>query len=628
MGAGTYTFTGDFAGSSNRPHGVSANGALVVGDDTTGGAYIWNGTTLSYLGTLGGAGSVAYGISANGTFVVGKAQTAGSIFFHAFLWTVGTGMVDLHSLGTSSEAHAVSNDGSVVVGEYNTSGGGPSVLAFRWTASGMTSLGSFGGISSATDVSDDGTVIVGYSYTLTPGQFRAFRWADGTMADIGSLAGPSGSSEAFGVSGDGKVIVGDSTVVGGNRHAFRWANGTMADIGTLGGTYSGANATSGDGSVIVGAAYDASETQRAFVWNAAAGMRSVQDLLTGAGVDTTGWSLTSASAVSADGTVIAGTGTNPSSTSIGWIVRCSFVCGMISSDTIGQSFSGQGALTGTAATYLGSQFDAAGQMADAGKDNPITGFASGAFDSDPTTSASIGATYNLGNDLVIGGTLGAAGILTNTPYNGSATFSGPSATVFVASRPDEGANWLIGGSLVGLSGTVTRGYLNGNTPVTSTGSSTGTGAAFTAQAGWTFKDLVADTLVTPFVSATLSSVSYAGYTETGGPFPATFSAFSATAATFRFGAEGRYAFAKDSVLTARVAYAHTFGSGSTITGAIPGVLALSVPGASSPTDMLEAGIGIDLPIRDKIRANARLGVTLPFTGSPSLQASAGVSMAF
>ena len=59
-----------------------------------------------------------------------------------------------------------------------------------------------------------------------------------------------------------------------------------------------------------------------------------------------------------------------------------------------------------------------------------------------------------------------------------------------------------------------------------------------------------------------------------------------------------------------------------------GVLTLSVPGAAPARDFIEAGVGIDMPIRDNIRASAHLGAFIPFTGSASLQARAGLNMAF
>jgi hypothetical protein len=58
---------------------------------------------------------------------------------------------------------------------------------------------------------------------------------------------------------------------------------------------------------------------RAFRWTERSGMRSVQQMLDELGVDTAGWMLGAASAVSADGSVIIGNGTNPQGAPEGWI---------------------------------------------------------------------------------------------------------------------------------------------------------------------------------------------------------------------------------------------------------------------------------------------------------------------
>jgi len=50
-------------------------------------------------------------------------------------------------------------------------------------------------------------------------------------------------------------------------------------------------------------------------------MKSVQALLTAKGISTTGWTLTSAQGVSADGQVIAGSGVDPNGRTQGWIAR-------------------------------------------------------------------------------------------------------------------------------------------------------------------------------------------------------------------------------------------------------------------------------------------------------------------
>ena len=605
-------------GLSTEAYGVSADGGNVVGDVATPSGYspfIYAAGSLQVVDLSGDDGEF-YAVSGDGSTAVGEDDTLGKVLIYD-----ASGVLLLDTGSGTAAAYAVSFDGTVVVGIYNSGSS-----AFRYSSGVLTDLG--GVHAYASGVSDNGSVVVGTS--TFAGLHHATIFSNGQVQDLGTLGGPQSSATA--VSGDGTIVVGQSRIDATYTHAFRWAAGTMSDLGVLPATdESEAKAISRDGSTVVGSAKDtASSMSSAFRWRADKGMQSIAGLLTASGVDITGWTLKEATGVSADGTVIVGIGQNPSTNREAWIVRCTNECGMLTVADTATSFSGLGALGATGSTYIAGQFEADGDMAQAGKNSgsPTTGFASGAFDSDPTTSASVGATYALGNDLVVGATVGVAGIQTLTPFNGSAVFGGPSATVFVASKPDTGPNWLVGGSLVGLGGTVTRGYLNGNTPVTSSGSTTGVGSGFTAEAGWTFKDLVANTLVTPFVSLTVSSMSYAAYSETGGPFPASFSAFSTTSAVARLGVDGRYEFQKHSYLSASLSYGHDFGSGGTIAGTIPGVLTLSVPGAAPATDFIEAGLGVDMPLKDNIRLDAHLGAFIPFTGSPSLQARAGVSMAF
>ena len=87
----------------------------------------------------------------------------------------------------------------------------------------------------------------------------------------------------------------------------------MQPLGDLpGGSFSSeARAVSADGTVVVGRGATASGN-RAFVWDAANGMRSLQTVLADAGVDLTGWQLIDATAISADGTTVVGTALNPS----------------------------------------------------------------------------------------------------------------------------------------------------------------------------------------------------------------------------------------------------------------------------------------------------------------------------
>jgi probable HAF family extracellular repeat protein len=250
--------------------------------------------TLRPLGDLPGGtfSSGASAVSADGSVVVGQSSSASGS--QAFRWTSAGGMVGLGDLPGgifSSAARGVSDDGLVVVGE----GTSPNLEAFRWTAgSGMVGLGRLPGTfdGRAFGVSGDGSVVVGQSGR------GAFRWTAG--GGMVSLPGAPVDSIANAVSSDGSVVVGQALFSSGNIEAFRWtSSGGMVSLGDLpgGSSESGANGVSADGSVVVGQASSASGTQ-AFRWASSAGMVGLS-VLPGAYAN---W----ATGVSGDGSVVVG----------------------------------------------------------------------------------------------------------------------------------------------------------------------------------------------------------------------------------------------------------------------------------------------------------------------------------
>ena len=94
----------------------------------------------------------------------------------------------------------------------------------------------------------------------------------------------------------------------------------MVGLGDLpGGAFtSDAHSVSADGSVVVGESNSANGNA-AFIWDDANGMVSIQSLLTGSGVDLTGWILSSALGISSDGLTIVGLGKNPQGNTEAWI---------------------------------------------------------------------------------------------------------------------------------------------------------------------------------------------------------------------------------------------------------------------------------------------------------------------
>lgn len=266
-GAGTFQALGFMSGSSEtEAFGVSADGSTVVGQGAGSGshreAFRWTQDTgMVGLGDFPGGNfrSVGFDLSDDGSVVVGHGAVSGGR--RAFRWTLSNAATGQGSMAVinsgNSEAHGVSADGSVVVGRSFDSN-----QAFRWTAgSGApVHLGTVSGeaTSRATSVSADGSVVVGQS-----GQ--AFRWTSETgMESLGDLGGAFSESFSQDIAADGSLIVGGGSTTTGTR-AFIWdaANGmqNLQDVLTtdfgLGDSLTGwtleqAYGISGDGKTLVG----------------------------------------------------------------------------------------------------------------------------------------------------------------------------------------------------------------------------------------------------------------------------------------------------------------------------------------------------------------------------------------
>lgn len=208
-----------------------------------------------------------------------------------------------------STATALSADGSTVIGWT----GPPSTNfpsrseAFRWTAAeGMHFLRPsptqqypdsfpFG-------VSRDGKTVVGHRYDLAKGG-EAFRWtADSGIAGLGfpapAPAGDDDKSRALVVSSDGKVVYGDSQT----SFPFRWTTTEGMTAFPL-----QVVAISADDSVLVGMYSGQSGNPEAFRWTEAAGAVGLGDLPGGS-------FFSSARAVSGDGQVVVGESASASGT--------------------------------------------------------------------------------------------------------------------------------------------------------------------------------------------------------------------------------------------------------------------------------------------------------------------------
>lgn len=308
-------------------YGVSYDGSVVVGVSSSiydgievREAFRWTENVgLQGLGALSGSDffSFARGVSEDGSVIIGYSRSPSSIEWEAFRWKEGEGMIglgDLVSFDIWSESTGVSADGSIVVGRSYT------IIneGFRWENGQMQSITEEGAtMCEAWGISGDGFTIVGN--LANGGIQQGFRWTD-SEGMIGLGAPEGGYSIAFGTSYDGSVIVGirDSPEMG--REAFRWteANG-MIGLGHFPeGDFSEAKDVSNDGSIIVGWANEPDD-HYAFIWTENEGMRNLQRVLeNNYGLNLEGWTLTSANAISGDGSTIVGTGINPNGYMEAW----------------------------------------------------------------------------------------------------------------------------------------------------------------------------------------------------------------------------------------------------------------------------------------------------------------------
>ena len=297
----------DGAGSS-ASMSVSADGSVIVGNtglDPIARPFRWTAATgVVRLPTVPGhMDGNASSVSADGLTVVGGGGPWDDAE-DAFAWTEAAGVTTLGKpdcLG-ASRATTVSHDGKVVAG-YVVPSATKAAVAVKWENGAATSLGLLPTAASSfvNAGSTDGNVFVGKSGD------QGFRWTAATgMVSVGTLASGGKYSEAFGVSADGTTVVGTTAT-----EAYRWTQATgIVGIGMLdsdANAYAEAYAASGDGSVVVGMS-SGLMGYRAFVWDAAHGMRDVRAVLAAAGVDMGTWQLQAVTGVSADGKVLVGYG--------------------------------------------------------------------------------------------------------------------------------------------------------------------------------------------------------------------------------------------------------------------------------------------------------------------------------
>ena len=606
---------GDLPGGlmSSRAYGISADGSVAVGAASSSNgleAFRWtSGGGMVGLGDLAGGSfySFTYGASSDGSVVVGESESASGN--EAFRWTSGGGMVGLGDLaggGFNSVAYGVNSDGSIIVGLGNSASGQE---AFRWTSGGgMVGLGDLAGgafNSAARGINSDGSVIVGVGFSASGNE--AFRWTSGGgMVGLGDLAGGGFLSVARGVSADGSVVVGEGLSASGFE-AFRWTSGGgMVSLGDLAGGsfYSSAFATNSDGSVVVGES-DSASGYDAFRWTQATGIQSLTELLTTAGVDLTGYALSSARGVDSTGNIIVGEGPFGTSAFLvnlatsGMTTLDNLATGLASgvvpvqqvqsaaSSSIGQSLfaaTQSSALFGhnglsvfnsnvsnnnlspsMIAPAAGDEEGAGGWWSrfEQGIERPYAAYAVGTFgigqDND-TDNITLNGTTGLMVKLTDAWTMGLGVIgshnRSDMAYDGESILKAVGGSVITSYESQESGLRLYGSAFAAhLDVETDRQYLNGAGIDVSHGSTSGMGYGIAVRGGWEF-NAIADTRIMPYGEIQVTKIQLDGYTETDGSFPAAYGSSNGVQVTTKLGTQISYDVTPTITMATRLAWAY------------------------------------------------------------------------
>ena len=275
--------------------------------------YVWKDGVLTTIASPLGptAPSAVYDVNAAGVAVGSTPSTGTSgTFARPFVYRDGavTIIPDLDA-GPSVNARIAYgvNDAGVVVGEWERRGfvyrdGQSSALA--------TPINRYGeaGAAGAYDINEAGWAV---GYASYPSSFGAIVWRpDGSALDIGTLPlaadrRPQADGRAI---NDAGVVVGQSltTLAGGAlaNHAFSWQDGRFTDLGSLRGpTWSSEAMAINDLGQIVGHA-DSVVSGGAFLWTAADGMVDLNALIDPASA----WNLINATGINDQGWIV-GNGT-------------------------------------------------------------------------------------------------------------------------------------------------------------------------------------------------------------------------------------------------------------------------------------------------------------------------------
>lgn len=637
--ADTFALLNTIPGSTySNAAGVSADGSVVVGSVQVAGVlhvYSWTGGTLTDLQPGAVSSSYATGVSGDGMVISGYTPGSGSFRYQSGVFTA----LNPAAGDTNVFANGISGDGGTVVG-YSCAGGCPSFNAVKWSGGGAAATVLNTVLAGQVDAvaygaSQDGSVVVGYAYDGTA--YRPAYWSGLAGHDLGALSEAAGSVTAgnegiaYDVSDDGKVVVGTSTVTtGGVYHATLWnvptpGTSSAVDLGTL---EVGGNGTafgvSGDGKVVVGTASVSGGTaKQAFRWTQAGGMESVAQWLAGAGITMpteVGINYNSANDANSDGSVVVGS-YNDGSIIHAYLARVSSAgSGIINPTVFNESVAeagaraAQGGISMPNLALFGAHHRSLLDSGLARKANGGCAWATvdGARYNHSDTRMGLveaGACKDL-DSARIGLGVGQVWSRQDWSLGGSAKFDGQYLIAEAANQFANGVEASITGYYGRFDTTLNRNYQNGAAIDTSSGNPDAKSSALRARADWKNLARAGRFSLSPYASLTWTETRLDAYTETGGGFPVAYGASKWQDEDVRVGLAGTTELAANTGLRLAGEVVHRFDDSTDgVNGQVIGLYGFSLPGRKVRQDSVRLTVDVDRRLTDKslVTFGANLG---------------------
>jgi probable HAF family extracellular repeat protein len=238
---GTLGGTSSFALDINNRRQITGNSQTAPGNPAPRlNAFLWENGILTNLGTLPGSNNFSRGYALNDRgVVVGESDNN---FPRAFRAENGV-LTDIGTLGGSSAvAHDINNQGDIVGAASN----GQASRPFLYRDGLMQDLGTLSGTLNSSGrawaVNERGDVVGVSRFDDANFRSHATLWrggVPGSATDLGSLVDSTFFSQAFAVNNllqiVGESVVGTTSSGSSIYNAFLWEDGTMRNLGTLAG---------------------------------------------------------------------------------------------------------------------------------------------------------------------------------------------------------------------------------------------------------------------------------------------------------------------------------------------------------------------------------------------------------